>query len=265
VKKRVKNEPFKDEVQNDSASKFVIEQYVSKGDYVHFHRELEIYGVIRGNVTISICGERKILCDGQAAVIGSLESHSYTVDGEAEIFCIHIGMKYLRNYFLECPDKQLPRWLMDREYNKIIFEHIGQMLKSKDKLYSELRRYGFVCELFADIIECYGLVEKKSMSVHEEDLMSEIIQYIYQHYNEKITLNSLSEKFFISPKTLSKKISKCLNVDLRVFINDIRVHKAILMMEDPKNKDKTLNEITELCGFDNIRTFYRCYDRNFKI
>ena len=36
------------------------------------------------------------------------------------------------------------------------------------------------------------------------------------------------------------------------------------MIDDPKNKDKTLNDIIAMCGFNNMGTFYRSYERNFK-
>ena len=240
--KRVKNEEFQDEMARDYAYRFIAEQYVSRGYYLHYHRNMEIYGVVQGNVNVMISGKSMSLSDGQMAVIDGLENHCYEIDGEAEIFYVNIGMRYIRNFTLMYQDKRLPHWLMDVEYNKV----------------------GITCEMFADIIEHYGVREKNISTESDNKLMNRIVQYIYDHYNENITLEALSEIFFLSPKTLSKKISKRLNVDLRVFVNDIRAQKVIQMSDDPANKDKTLDDIIALCGFNNMRTFYRSYKRNFK-
>ena len=53
-------------------------------------------------------------------------------------------------------------------------------------------------------------------------------------------------------------------MDLRLFVNDIRIQRAVQMREDPENKNKSLSEIAALCGFTNMVTFYRSYERNFK-
>lgn len=259
-----KNKQFINETERDYASQFNAEQYISTGYYLHSHRNMEIYGVVKGKVSVMISGERKLLTDGQIAIIDELENHSYETDGEAEIFYVHIGVRYLKDFLSAYPEHRLPRWLTDAEYNQIIYKRVLQIIEMSKQSISELRCVGITCELFADIIERYGTVDKKRISKEDDDLITEIVQYIYEHYNENITLQSLSKIFFVSEKTLSKKISSRIHVDLRVFVNDIRVQKAVMMMDDPANKDKTLNDIVELCGFNNVRTFYRSFKRNFK-
>ena len=128
---------------------------------------------------------------------------------------------------------------------------------------TELERYALVYQLFAGIIAHYGLEEKRNNFGDDNDVVTQVVQYIYEHYSEHITLESLSKVFFISPKALSKKIRKRLNMDLRLFINDIRIQQAVRMREDPAYRGKTLEDIAGLCGFSNMGTFYRSYKRNF--
>lgn len=262
--KRVKNEERQNEIERDEASRFAGEQYVSNGYYLHFHRNLEIYGVVSGKVAVTIAGECRTLTDGQIAIIDGLENHSYEIDDKAEVFFFHIGTRYLRNFRSLYPNKRLPFYLMDVEYNKVLYDRIGEMFNVSQEDIPELKRIGFTCELLSDIIEHYGVADKNGVAGSDNELITQIVQYVYEHYNENITLETLSKIFFISPKALSKKIRKRLNVDLRVFVNDIRVQRAVQMIDDPKNKGKTLNDIAMECGFNNMGTFYRSYDRNFK-
>lgn len=262
--RREKNEERKNEIERDEASRFVAEQYVSNGYHLHFHRNLEIYGVVKGKVSVTIAGERMSITDGQIAIIDGLENHSYEIDGEAEVFFFHIGTRYLRNFTSMYPDKRLPYWLLDVEYNERLIERINKIVGVSQESIPELKRIGITCQLFSDIIERYGMIEREVHSPRDNDLITQVVQYIYEHYNENITLETLSKVFYISPKALSKKISKRLNVDLRVFINDIRVQKAVQMLGDPSYKDKSLNDIVAMCGFNNMGTFYRSYERNYK-
>ncbi len=262
--KRERNTERQEELDRDYASRFVAEQYHSKGYFLHFHRNMEIYGVIRGRVAISINGESKELYDGQIAIIDSLENHSYTIDDEAEIIYAHIGTKYLKEFLVLYPNQRLPHWLLEEKQNKPIYQCITKIRDAAEDNASELRRIGLACELLSTIIECYGVVNKQSNAKNDNEMVTEIVQYIYDHYNEDISLESLSKHFFVSPKALSKKLTKRLHVDLRVFINDVRVQKAVQMIEDPAYKGKSINDIAASCGFKNMGTFYRSYERNFK-
>ena len=255
---------LKNEIERDTASRFVAEQYISHGYALHFHINLEIYGVVKGEVLVTVGGQQMTLTDGQIAIIDSLENHRYEIQDKAEVFYFHIGTRYISKLYSLYPNKRLPYFLMDVEYNQKLYAQIQPYLNT-DQTIPELKRFGVACQLLSDIIEHYGVTEKTGNIGSERDVVTDIVQYIYEHYNEPITLESLSKVFFISPKALSKKIRKRLDVDLRLFINDIRVQKAVQMREDPENKNKSLNEIAMLCGFSNMGTFYRSYERNFKL
>ena len=94
--RRIKNEERKNEIERDDAARFLAEKYVSNGYYLHFHRNLEIYGVVRGTVVVTIAGESMTLTDGQMAIIDGLENHSYEIAEEAEVFFFHVGTRYMR-------------------------------------------------------------------------------------------------------------------------------------------------------------------------
>lgn len=266
MKKNVKNESLVEEKWKNEVKQFVAWYHADKKECIPFqrNRNIKIYGILKGSAEIVITDEKKTLAEGELACVDVLESHSHIIEEKTDYFVIEIGMKYLRDFFRTYPNKRLPRWLLDEAYNETIFKYVKPSLAADKIVNSELRKVVFVNEVLASIAEYYGTLEKKRLSAYDENAMLEIIRYIEMHYAEKITLNSLAEKFYMSPKNLSKKLSRYLDTDLRVFVNDIRVQKAIAMRDDPQHKEKTMEEIIELCGFDSIRTFYRSYERNFK-
>jgi YesN/AraC family two-component response regulator len=258
----IKADERQNEIERDDASRFAAEQYISQGYHLHFHRNMEIYGVVRGKVYVTIAGQQQILTDGQIAIVDGFESHSYEIEENAEVFYFHIGTRYLTSLRSIYPKRRLPYWLMDASYNQTLYEQIAPILHGAEQI-PELRRIGIVCQLFSDIIEYYGTTEKAGNIRQNKDIVAQIVQYIYDHYQEDITLETLSKQFYLSPKALSKKIKKHVNVDLRVFVNDIRVQRAVEMLDDPKNAGKSINQIAVQCGFSSMATFYRSYDRNF--
>lgn len=261
-KKKADESQYQYEAERDYVRRFIAERYISNGYYIHFHRNIELYGVIHGEVYVTIAGESRMLHEGEIAVIDSFESHSYEIDGKAEIFYFHIGSAYIKEFLALYPNNRLPRWLQEPSKNMPLIREVNRVINYGAN-WSELKRTGFVCEFFADIINAYGLLPGKPETEQETDLVSRVVQYIYDHYAEELTLQSLSDVFFVSPKTLSRRISKAVNCDLRIFINDIRVQKAVQLMNMPENRNEPVGKIAVRCGFNNMVTFYRSYKRNF--
>lgn len=259
----IKYAQWADEIALDHAFRFAATQYVSTGYYLHFHRNVEIYGVAKGRVLVTIAGQKQILTDGQIAIVDGLEDHSYEIEDTAEVFCFHVGTRYLGHFRTLYPQKRLPIWLMDEQYNKKLYDQIRPLFEIQSPI-PELKRIGIVCQLFSDIIEHYGVIEKAGNIRQNNDVVTQVVQYIYDHYQENITLESLAKQFYLSPKALSKKIKKRVTVDLRVFVNDIRVQRAMEMWQNPANSGKSIHEIAAQCGFSSMATFYRSYERNFK-
>lgn len=249
----------------DETTCILVEKCNEREEFLHFHSDIEVYGVLKGKALVSIAGERKLLTEGEFAIINQFENHCYEADEEIEMLVFRIGVKYLRYFFSLYPNKKLPRWLKDVQFNKLLNEDIKNILDATNDNISELRKAGNVCHIVSSIIEHYGLMDKSEKTESDRDLVTEVVEYIYEHYHEDITLENLADRFHMSTSALSKKLSSRIGMDLRRFVNDIRVQNVVQMLDDPENKDKTINEIAFLCGFSSMSTFYRCYKRNYSL
>ena len=87
----LKDAERQNEIERDEASRFAAAQYVSNGYYLHFHRNLEIYGVVKGRVVVTIAGQQQILTDGQIAIVDGLEDHCYEIEDKAEVAIITVS------------------------------------------------------------------------------------------------------------------------------------------------------------------------------
>ena len=117
IKRDKKEGQIQDERQRDYGSRFKAERYITEGFCMHFHRNTELYCVNKGQVSVLINGENKILSDGQACVINRLESHSYEVDLPADITYFHVGVQYMDVFYRVYPQSEPARWLTDAAYN----------------------------------------------------------------------------------------------------------------------------------------------------
>ena len=89
----------------------------------------------------------------------------------------------------------------------------------------------------------------------KDERISSIIAYINEHLPDKLTLDFLSEKFYINKYHLCKIFKKNTGYTLSQYIN----HKRILLVRELHMNGQSLLEASTNAGFNNYSHFYRMY------
>ncbi len=93
----------------------------------------------------------------------------------------------------------------------------------------------------------------------ENPTLNKILEYINDHYYEKLDLNSLSKMFFISPTHISRLFNKHMGMTTISYINEVRIAKAIELL---KEGHLSIKEVAEKTGYDNLNNFYKYFKQN---
>lgn len=75
------------------------------------------------------------------------------------------------------------------------------------------------------------------------------------------SLSVLSSSLEANPRYVSEAIKNFRGLNFSQFINEMRIERAIEMLMDKGNDHLSLDQIAEACGFSNLRTFYRNFER----
>ncbi|WP_419893512.1 bifunctional transcriptional activator/DNA repair enzyme AdaA [Oceanobacillus kimchii] len=92
----------------------------------------------------------------------------------------------------------------------------------------------------------------------QQEIVDESINYLKQHYQEIITLNSLAFKIGVSPSYLSRVFKEKLGITPHKYLEIIRIHKAHQLLLN------TVYNSTEICfqvGYKNFSSFYRHFKK----
>ena len=87
---------------------------------------------------------------------------------------------------------------------------------------------------------------------------NDMAKYMQDHFNEKITLEILSQKFHYSKNQIVNIFKKSLSMTPIDYLNKLRIQKALYLLEVTSN---TSESIAESCGFQNYSHFYRLFVR----
>lgn len=85
--------------------------------------------------------------------------------------------------------------------------------------------------------------------------ISDILNYINENLTQDLSLDFLSEKFFINKYYLCKLFKKCTGYTVITYIN----YKRILLAQELHKNGQTLMEACINSGFDSYSNFYRIY------
>ena len=94
------------------------------------------------------------------------------------------------------------------------------------------------------------------MKSEDSNTLAQVKTYIELHYEQHISLDKLSNLFFISKEYLSKAFKIKYEKNLMNYIIELRMRKAKLMLED---KSISIKIIAESVGYDDITHFYHVF------
>ena len=101
------------------------------------------------------------------------------------------------------------------------------------------------------------LMLKQSMP-EKRDVIEESKEYIARHFEQDITLNDISERFFINPYYFSQLFKKRTGVTYQKYLTGIRIARAKKLLEET---DLKLFEISEMVGYSDVNYFRRVFEK----
>lgn len=97
-----------------------------------------------------------------------------------------------------------------------------------------------------------------SNSVIKDSTVIEMIEYIKDNYQEKISISDLSKELCYSESMLNRKFKKEVHITFNEYLNRYRVNKAIELL---KNSDYNITEISYMCGYSSAKYFSRVFKK----
>ncbi len=231
----------------------------------HWHPELEMVYVKSGRIWVSVNNEGRELRKNDIALTTSGDIHYYertSVDSEIIILVFkpdffgitseQLGNRRIISHFFQNQDK------IGNEI-KLILEAILIERSTKNDFY-ELFIKAKILELFASILRHCSFAEqnegKTDVDFSEKKALQAVLAYIENNFTEELSLKLLADNFNLDPFNLSKSFNAVTGMNLRTYINTLRVLKAESLI---RNSRKPLIEIAFECGFNSVRTFNRAF------
>lgn len=224
---------------------------------LHVHELAELITVTAGSVQVTIDGIRYTLEPGDTAIVFPMIAHSYDMispdlRGQVAIFPPDIIPEYSATFHSLVPEYPVLRAEKGVPDTRYALARLEKMTMEKDLP---------LCVAYLHVLLAATLHNLSYHPVYELGEMApgdRIMRYVAEHACEEITLESAAHALGLSPSHLSHFFGDTLHINFRRFINANRISKARLLMRDP---NMTLTMISDACGYANMRTFRRAFQR----
>lgn len=238
----------------DYRDEFVIEK--QKLDYEnppHFHKNTELLYITDGEYTCTINGETYTVTQNEICFISPLKIHSANAKEGCKGYLVMSSDKLLSDFSSIFKNSAFPVVLGDKEFNK---QRILPFIESIKPPYTPFIEKGVVNYVFGLLLSRYDL--EPCTSDKNSDAVVKIVQYIDDHYAEKLTLEGVAEKLGYSKFYFSRLFNRIIKKSFTDYVNLVRTEKFLSKYRDAKSQ--TVTTLFYDCGFDSPTTFYR----NFK-
>lgn len=142
---------------------------------------------------------------------------------------------------------------IEQLYEKMYLEFTSKGVNYRDMLRLSL------CELLLKIHRFYKLNQdtaENAGSVYRHQLIPDCIAYLKEHYAEKITVEELSDTFFLSRSYLSSLFKKATGYGVTEYLQHIRMEKACELL---RTTSLPITLITEQVGYSDYRFFNKAF------
>ena len=235
----------------------------------HWHSELEIVLVEKGNVDCFIGTEHVVLNAGSILFINSKVIHKFTSEGNAVIpnllflpsFISPEDTLIYKKYVLPVLQNARTYQIFNSEENPKIIQLVKEIINiQKHEKLVELQTHSKMTELWTFIYQNTDFSLPKNASTVQIRLQAQLqimMQFIQQNYNKQINLEDIAASVNVSKSTALNIFKQFINDTPVNYLLSYRLKKAAEMLKATENK---IDYIAMENGFD----YESYFNRRFK-
>lgn len=213
---------------------------------LHLHRSFEFIYVQEGNMNIQIGNQNYSLQKNKAALIFPGQLHAYSTKKYSKSFLCIFSAYYVYDFYnlVKGKTSENPTFRFDSSdcLEQLISNDKNSFIV-KSVLYNIAGQFISNCNL---------------TDTDDKDLetLERIISYIQKHFKEQISLKQLAKKLSYHYNYISSYINENIGTNFRTLVNMFRIDYACELLAE---KEYTITEISQKCGFENVRSFNRSF------
>ena len=234
----------------------------------HWHESIELLFVLAGTVNIFYGDKGTVLKKDDILLINSNTIHELHSDDcvlialQVKLDKFGLNKHVTQNLYFDCDSTKENNPEQFIEIKRIISSILHSGADKNEMSIFRNRSLAFL--LLSELVENFKTVKPSYEQGTEKYLerLTEILEYINEHYQEQITLNSLSDAVHLSSPYLSTFFEKYMGVNFSTYYTDLRLEKATGQL---LRTDESIESVAIENGFADPRSFTRAFRKKYNM
>lgn len=266
--------PHFHKVPQQLESSFSIRRDSSFGSLWHYHPELELHYLIKGEGVRFIGDNISNFSDGGIVLLGENLPHKWHCrEDEAaqfgvEAIVLHFSPNFMGNDMLSLPEARLLPLLFEKAKKGMVIIN-----ETRDKLIplieAVLKAEGLdrliillsILKVLSETKDYHQVTRETSFyqsNKYETERLNIVCSYTMANYSQPITLEQVAAISNLTATSFCRYFKLMTNKTYYDFLTEIRIsHACHFLIEDKMSVD----QIADKCGFYNISNFYRQFKK----
>lgn len=235
----------------------------------HWHEDMEILFVLKGNVEIFVDKEVTLLKDGDIFLINSNEIHyvkSTNYLEKSQLLALQFNKEYFNKFDIDLSHMQFKlNSRKDDVTNEKVYDKIRSILAmmmnvviNKEEPY-ELLINRYLLDLIIILVNKFTASEKGDYIDFKanENRLYDIVKYINENYKDsELTIPKIAGIFYLNPQYVSRYFKENIGVSIKGFIENLRLNRSL---NDLKTTKDRVIDIAHRHGFPDEKSYYRVF------
>ena len=258
-------------------SSFSIRKDTSFGSLWHYHPELELHYLIKGEGVRFIGDNVTNFSDGEILLLGENLPHKWHCRAHnsedisqysVEAIVLHFSSNFMGNDMLSLPEARLLPSLFEKAKKGMVIInetrdklihliHAASKAENLDRLIALLS----ILKILSETKDYNQITREQSFyqsDKYETERLNIVCSYTMANYSQPITLEQIAAISNLTATSFCRYFKLMTNKTYYDFLTEIRIsHACHFLIEDKI----TIDQIADKCGFYNISNFYRQFKK----
>lgn len=235
----------------------------------HSHEYTEISIMLEGEANYTIEGKKHIIKANTIMIFnpGVVHWEMQPIGTTSHEFHIGIRNFSLTGYAKDSMPNEHPILVPQANHHKMI-EIAWNLVDEVSKESKEFRvmSKSLAMQLIVLIVRSLESSQSLSMSdvtptvTRKQNLVTDALHYIEQHYDEELTIDQIAQELLISPAYLSRIFKEIQEMSIINYLIEVRMNHASTLL---KESDLAVKEVAEIVGYQDPLYFSKQFKKHF--
>ena len=222
----------------------------------HLHYNVELALIRKGRTQVTVDSTVYNVEEGDIIVVFPNQTHRFeTIDREKYILLIvnpDLLAEITRLFTSGIPASNLIKGgALDSELWGLA-QNISKTYYGDDP-YKDTIIHGYLLAFFGKLLPKLTIRDVQSK---ERNVLGSILNFCINNSDKPLSLDTLEKELHISKYYISHTLSSKLHMGFNDYVNSLRISNACRLL---KKSDRSITEISDLVGFNTLRTFNRAF------